>query len=259
MQDEFSRTELLLGRDNMVRLKNARVAVFGVGGVGSYVVEALARSGVGSLDLIDDDRVCVTNLNRQLIALHSCLGQYKADVAMARVLEINPKARVNVHKVFYLPETAGQFDFTAYDYVADAIDTVAGKLALVEQAKSAGIPIISSMGTGNKLDPTAFRVADIYETKGCPLARVMRRECRKRGIDSLKVVYSTEPALNVSAEEADEGRSRDDVSDIAGERKEKRRIPGSVAFVPSVAGLIIAGEIIKDLTVRREEGRGQGK
>lgn len=232
----FSRTELLLGGENMERLKKARVAVFGVGGVGSYVAEALARSGVGRLDLIDRDTVSLTNINRQIIALHSTLGKYKVDVARERILDINPEAIVNAHSIFYLPETAGQFDFTEYDYVVDAIDTVAGKLMLAEQADRAGTPIISSMGAGNKLNAAAFEVADIYETSVCPLARVMRRELKKRGIPRLKVVYSREMPL----------------SPIGGDSEDPsgRQAPGSIAFVPSAAGLLIAGEVIQDLTVR---------
>ncbi len=231
--DAFARTRQLLGTEGMERLQNARVAVFGIGGVGGYVVEALARSGVGTLDLIDNDKVSLTNLNRQIIALHSTVGQYKTDVAMGRVLDINPLAKVNVHRIFFLPETADQFDFSQYDYVADAIDTVSGKLMLAERAQQAGIPIISSMGAGNKLNGAAFQVADIYETSVCPLARVMRRELKKRGIGSLKVVYSREEPVTetVNTEEERGGR----------------RTPGSVAFVPSVVGLIMAGGIIKDL------------
>lgn len=232
----FSRTELLLGSENMEKLKKARIAVFGVGGVGGYVVEALARSGVGSLDLIDRDTVSLTNLNRQIIALHSTIGKYKVDVARERVLDINPEAVVNVHRTFYLPETAGEFDFAEYDYVVDAIDTVTGKLMLAEQAKQAGTPIISSMGAGNKLDAAAFEVADIYETSVCPLAKVMRRELKKRGINSLKVVYSKEMPMTLTVNEPAESP--------------KRQIPGSIAFVPSVVGLMIAGEVVRDLTVR---------
>lgn len=223
-ENRFSRTEMLLGAEAIERLAGARVAVFGVGGVGGYVVEALVRSGVGMLDLIDNDTVNLTNINRQIIALQSTVGKYKVDVAKERALDINPEVKVNVYRTFYLPENAAEFHFEDYDYVVDAIDTVTGKLMLAEQAKAAGTPIISSMGAGNKLDPTAFRVADIYETKVCPLAKVMRRECKKRGIERLKVVYSEEEAINC-------GRST----------------PGSVAFVPSVVGLIIAGEVVKDL------------
>lgn len=233
--NEFMRTQMLLGEAAMEKLKNSRVAVFGVGGVGGYAVEALARSGVGALDLIDDDTVSPTNLNRQIIALHSTIGRPKAEVAAERVRDINPDCAVTIHRTFYTPETAGEFDFTRYDYVIDAIDTVTGKIALVMQAKEAGTPIISSMGAGNKLDPTAFRVADLYKTSVCPLARVMRRELKKRGVDRLKVVYSEEEALTPSQSPTEDGAHQ------------KRQTPGSVAFVPSVAGLILAGEVIKDL------------
>ncbi len=233
MTDSFSRTALLLGDEALARLKNARVAVFGVGGVGGYAVEALARSGVGALDLIDNDTVAQSNINRQIIALNSTVGQYKADVVAKRVLDINPECDVRAIKVFYMPETADEFDFTRYDYIIDAIDTVKGKLALARQAQDAGAPIISCMGAGNKLDPTAFEVADIYDTSICPLARIMRKECRARGIKRLKVVYSKEmPARPVKKLE---------------EQTVRRDTPGSVSFVPSVAGLIIAGEVIKDL------------
>ena len=235
--DQLSRTRLLLGSDAMAKLKNARVAVFGLGGVGGYVVEALARSGIGALDLIDHDTISLTNINRQLLATHSTVGQSKAQAAGNRVLDIDPTISVTVHETFYLPETADQFDFSQYSYVVDAIDTVTGKLMLAKAAQDAGIPIISSMGTGNKLDPTAFRVADISQTKGCPLARIMRKECRKRGITTLKVVYSEEEPIPSRSEESTE------------ELPEGRRsLPGSVAFVPSVAGLILASEVVKDLT-----------
>ena len=229
----------------MERLKHARVAVFGVGGVGGFTVEALARSGVGTLDLIDDDKVCFSNLNRQIIATHKTIGRLKVEVAKERVLEINPDAVVNIYPTFYLPETAKQFDFTKYDYVVDAIDTVSGKLMLVEQAKEAGVPIISSMGAGNKLDPTAFKVADIYKTNVCPLAKVMRRELKKRGIDKLKVVYSEEMPLT-PLEDMEETTLMPEDSTHA----KRRQTPGSTAFVPSVVGLIIAGEVIKDLTLK---------
>ena len=244
MKNQFSRTERLLGADGMERLYGARVAVFGVGGVGGYAVEALARSGVGALDLIDDDQVCLSNLNRQIIATHSTLGQYKVDVARDRILDINPAATVRVYRTFYTPEVAHQFDFTQYDYVVDAIDTVTGKLGLVMQAHEAGVPIISSMGAGNKLDPSAFRVADIYQTSVCPLARVMRKELRKRGIRHLKVVYSEEVAL-VPFPDPEEEPSTDASQLRTG--APKRQSPGSCAFVPAVAGLILAGEVIKDL------------
>ena len=243
--DAFSRTELPPGAEAMERLKKARVAVFGVGGVGSYVVEALARSGVGSLDLIDRDTVSLTNINRQIIALRSTVGKYKVDVAKERVLDINPEAIVNAYRVFYLPETAGQFDFTEYDYVVDAIDTVTGKLMLAEQADRAGTPLISSMGAGNKLNAAAFEVADIYETSVCPLAKVMRRELKKRGIQKLKVVYSREVPISPAA------------GDSGG--PSGRQVPGSVAFVPSAAGLIIAGEVIQDLAVRAKPPASGGR
>ena len=232
----------------MQRLAGARIAVFGIGGVGGYTVEALARSGIGQLDLIDDDKVCITNVNRQLLATLKTVGQYKVDVAKERVADINPKCRVNTFKTFYMPDTEGEFDFSQYDYIVDAIDTVKGKLALVENAQKAGTPIISSMGAGNKVDAAAFEVADIYETSVCPLARVMRYECRRRGIKKLKVVYSKEKPI----------RPMEDMSISCrrhcvcppGTRKctVRRDIPGSTAFVPSVAGLIIASEVIKELT-----------
>lgn len=248
MQEQFSRTELLIGKENLERLKKARVAVFGIGGVGGYTVEALARSGVGTLDLIDSDTVCESNINRQIIATHRTLGQHKVDVAKERILEINPDAVVNTHQTFYLPETANQFDFTKYDYVVDAIDTVAGKIQLVMAANEAGIPIISSMGAGNKLDPTAFEVADIYETSVCPLAKVMRKELKNRGVKKLKVVYSKEKAMTPIREKRDVGLQDNDCdSDSEKKQTGKRQTPGSVAFVPSVVGLIIAGEVIKDL------------
>lgn len=255
MLNQFSRTELLLGHDGMERLKNARVAVFGVGGVGGYVVEGLARSGIGALDLIDDDKVCLTNINRQIIATRKTIGRYKVDVAKERINEINPECIVRTYQTFYLPETAGQFDFTEYDYVVDAIDTVTGKLQLVMEAKKAGTPIISSMGAGNKLDPAAFKVADIYETSICPLAKVMRRECKKRGIESLKVVYSEEKPTRPIEDMSISCRTNC-VCPPGAERKctQRRDIPGSTAFVPSVVGLIIAGEIVKDIIgVGRDE------
>ena len=241
MLDQFSRTELLLGREGMERLSAARVAVFGLGGVGGSAVEALARSGVGKLDLIDSDRLSLTNLNRQILATHRTLGQFKADAARDRVLDINPAAEVNARKVFYGPDTAGAFDFTRYDYVIDAIDTVTGKLALIERAQAAGTRIISCMGAGNKLDPTAFRVADIWETSVCPLARVMRKELKRRGVRRLKVVYSQEPPREPEGELYQES--------LAGEVR--RQVPGSCAFVPAAAGLILAGEVIRDLAGAR--------
>ncbi len=249
MLNQFSRTELLFGHEAMDKLAHARVAVFGIGGVGGYTVEALARSGIGTLDLIDDDRVCLTNINRQIYATRKTIGQYKVDVAKERCLDINPNLAVNTYKTFYMPDTADQFDFSDYDYVVDAIDTVTGKIALVMQAQEAGVPIISSMGAGNKVDPTAFQVADIYKTSVCPLAKVMRRELKKRGVKHLKVVYSKEPALTPLEDMSISCRSHC-VCPPGTQRKctDRRAIPGSNAFVPSVVGLIIAGEIIKDLS-----------
>lgn len=248
MLNQFSRTQLLIGKPGMEKLYAARVAVFGVGGVGGYTVEALARSGVGTLDLIDDDKVCLTNINRQILATRKTVGQYKVDVAEQRIHEINPDCVVNTYKVFYMPETQDQFDFAQYDYVVDAIDTVTGKLALIQQAKAAGTPVISCMGAGNKMDPTRLEVADLYQTSVCPLARVMRSECRKRGIDHLKVVYSKEPALTPMDDSTISCRSHC-ICPPGTARKctQRRAVPGSNAFVPSVAGLIIAGEVIKDL------------
>ena len=249
MLNQFSRTQLLLGQDGMDRLANARVAVFGVGGVGGFTVEALARSGVGTIDLIDDDKVCLTNINRQIIALRSTVGKYKVDVAAERLRDINQNIQINTYKTFYMPDTAHQFDFSRYDYVVDAIDTITGKLELVMQAHKAGTPIICSMGAGNKLDPTAFRVADIYKTSVDPLARVMRHELRKRGIKKLKVVYSEEPPMRPVDDMASSCRTNC-ICPPGAARKctERRDIPGSNAFVPSVVGLIIAGEVIKDLS-----------
>lgn len=247
MSDRFSRTELILGKDAIKKLASSRVAVFGVGGVGGYAVEALARSGVGALDLIDSDKICLSNINRQIIATQNNIGQYKVDEAKKRVLSINPDCVVRTYKIFYLQETEDMFDFSQYDYVVDAIDTVSGKLALVENAKKTGTPVISSMGAGNKLDPTAFRVADIYSTSVDPLAKIMRYECRKRKIDKLKVVYSCEKPLCPKKEETSEGKG-ENLSDVNEKSKPRRSVPGSTAFVPSVVGLIIAGEVIKDLT-----------
>lgn len=249
MLNQFSRTQLLFGQEGMEKLYRARVAVFGIGGVGGYTVEALARSGIGTLDLIDDDRVCLTNVNRQIFATRKTVGRYKVDVAEERILEINPKAEVHKYKTFYGPQTAGQFDFTQYDYVVDAIDTVTGKLELVEQAEKAGVPIISSMGAGNKVDPAAFEVADIYETSVCPLARIMRRELKKRGIKKLKVVYSKEPAMTPIDDMTISCRTHC-ICPPGTARKctQRRQVPGSNAFVPSVVGLIIAGEVVKDLS-----------
>lgn len=238
MLNQFSRTELLLGDAAMKKLKNSRVAVFGVGGVGGYTVEALVRSGVGALDLIDNDTVSLTNINRQIIATLDTVGRYKVDVAQERIKSINPDCVVTAHKCFYLPETAEQFDFTDYDYVVDAIDTVKGKIEIVMRAKECSTPVISSMGAGNKLDPTAFEVADISKTSVCPLAKVMRVQLRKRGVNHLKVVYSKEqPLTPIITDDAKEEFS----SSV------RRTLPGSTAFVPSVVGLIIASEVVKDL------------
>lgn len=245
MSEQFSRTELLLGREAMEKLAASRIAVFGIGGVGGYTVEALARSGVGALDLIDNDTICLSNLNRQIIATRSTVGMYKADAARDRIADINPDCIVNTHKIFFTPETAGLFDFSAYDYIVDAIDTVTGKIQLAVQANDAGTPIISSMGAGNKMDPTGFEVADIYKTSVCPLAKVMRRELKKRGIRKLKVVYSKETAMKPKSLTAGDNLIADCNNGLTASH---RSIPGSNAFVPSVVGLIIAGEIISDLT-----------
>lgn len=225
MSTQFERTELLLGKEAMEKLAASRVAVFGIGGVGGYVCEALVRSGVGAFDLVDNDKVCLTNLNRQIIATRKTIGKYKTEVMKERMLEINPEADVRIHQCFFLPENGAAFPFEEYDYVVDAVDTVTAKIELVMRSQAAGVPVISSMGAGNKLDGSQFRVADIYKTRMCPLAKVMRRELKKRGVEKLKVVYSEEEPI----------------------RTERRDIPGSVAFVPSVAGLIIAGEVVKDL------------
>ena len=248
MLNKFSRTELLLGAESMEKLKYSRVAVFGVGGVGGYAVEALARSGVGALDLIDDDRVCLTNINRQILATAKTVGKYKVDVAKDRVNEINAECEVRTYKTFFMPDTKDQFDFSEYDYVIDAIDTVTGKKEIILCAKEANVPVISSMGAGNKLDPAAFRVADIFDTSICPLARVMRNICRKNGIDKLKVVYSEEKPIRPLEDASISCRSHC-ICPPGTARKctERRDIPGSVSFVPSVVGLIIAGEVIKDL------------
>lgn len=249
MLNQFSRTELIFGQKSMERLRQSRVAVFGIGGVGGYAVEALVRSGIGTIDLIDDDRVCLTNLNRQIFATHKTIGQYKIDAAEERIHDISPQTVVNKFRCFYMPESAGQFDFSKYDYVIDAIDTVTAKLALVEQADRARVPIISSMGAGNKVDPTALKVADIYETRVCPLARVMRHELRKRGVQKLKVVYSEEPPVRPVRDLEISCRNHCICPpETARKCTERRDIPGSNAFVPSAAGLIIAGEVIKDLT-----------
>lgn len=240
MDGIFSRTEMLLGREAVEKLARSRVAVFGIGGVGGYVVEALVRSGIGAIDVVDNDVIDAGNINRQIIATCENIGRNKVDEAEKRIRSINPDCIVRTYKTFFLPETASVFDFADYDYVADAIDTVTGKLALIENAVKAGVPVISSMGAGNKTDPTAFRVADIYDTRVCPLAKIMRRECRKRGIEKLKVVYSEEqPVKPVFSEKSDEEKKSS---------ARRRDVPGSLAFVPSVAGLVMAGEIIKDLT-----------
>lgn len=233
MSGQFIRTEMLIGEEGLEKLLSSRVCVFGVGGVGSYAVEALARSGVGKIDLVDADTVCESNINRQIIATHKTLGMYKVDAEKERILEINPNCEVGVYKMFYLPENTADIDLSVYDYVIDAVDTVTAKIEIIKRAKEAGTPVISSMGAANKLDPTAFEVADIYKTQVCPLAKVMRRELKKRGIESLKVVYSREEAIKpLQLEEEQTGR---------------RVTPASIAFVPSVAGLIVAGEVIKDL------------
>ena len=239
----------------MERFAAARVAVFGIGGVGGYVVEALARSGIGALDIIDDDRVCLTNINRQILATRKTVGKYKVDVAAERIHEINPDCEVRAYKTFFLPETQDQFDFREYDYVVDAIDTVTGKLAIIEKAKNEGTPVISSMGAGNKLNASLFEVADLYQTSICPLARVMRRECKKRGIDSLKVVYSKEKPIK-PLEDMSISCRQHCICPPGTARKctERRDIPGSTAFVPSVAGLIIAGEVINDLAATPVKG-----
>lgn len=262
--EAFSRTELLIGKEALLRLSRSRVAVFGIGGVGGYVVEALIRSGVGALDLIDNDTVAVSNLNRQIIATTDTIGQYKVDAARARCLSINPQAQIRTYRTFYLPETAAQFDFHEYDYVVDAIDTVSGKLMLIEQAIHAGTLVISSMGAGNKMNPAAFEVADLSETSVCPLARVMRRELRRRGIEHVKVVYSKEPAMtpladcdelpamqaspDTNADYPVESVAKNAAATLCAAHPGKRQTPGSNAFVPAAAGLLIASEVVKDLT-----------
>lgn len=224
MTDQFERTRLLIGEEGIDKLKNARVAIFGVGGVGGFVVEALARSGIQSFDLIDNDTVSISNLNRQIIAIRDTIGRLKVEVMKERILSINPQAKVQTHPCFYLLETASEFDFSQYSYVVDAVDTVTAKIDIIMKAQSADVPVISSMGAGNKMDPTKFEVTDIYKTNVCPLARVMRRELKKRGVKELKVVYSTEKAIKTGAD-----------------------VPGSIAFVPSVAGMIVAGEVVRDI------------
>ncbi|MBP5471632.1 MAG: tRNA threonylcarbamoyladenosine dehydratase [Lachnospiraceae bacterium] len=252
MLNQFSRTQLIYGVEAMGKLAASRVAVFGIGGVGGYVVEALARSGIGAIDLIDDDKVCLTNVNRQIIATRKSLGKYKVDVAEERIHDINPDCKVRAFKTFFLPETQDQFDFTEYDYVVDAIDTVTGKLAIIEKANAAGVPVMSSMGAGNKIDASLFEVADIYDTSVCPLAKVMRHECKKRGIKHLKVVYSKEKPIRPLEDMSISCRTNC-ICPPGAARKctERRDIPGSTAFAPSVAGLIIAGEVINDLTGKK--------
>lgn len=249
--NQFIRTELLFGKKAMEKLASSHVAVFGVGGVGGYAVEALARSGVGELSLIDDDTVCLSNLNRQIIATHETIGKYKVEVAKERILSINPEAIVHTHKTFYTPETAGGFDFSQYDYILDAIDTVAGKIALVVQAKAAGVPILCSMGAGNKVDPCGFLVSDISKTSVCPLAKVMRTELKKRGIRNVKVVWSKEIPLPYAPDSGELAPKKETVRTAP-----RRATPGSTAFVPSVVGLIMAGEVVKDITGFRGKGRG---
>ena len=229
MKEEFTRTAMLIGEENVEKISSCHIAVFGIGGVGGYVTEALARCGVGEFDLIDNDTVNISNINRQIIATHDTLGRFKTEVMRERILSINPDAKVTVHNTFYLPENSAEFDFAKYDYIVDAVDTVTAKIEIIINAKEAGTPVISSMGTGNKLDPTRFEIADIYKTTVCPLAKVMRRELKKRGIDRLKVLYSTEEPIKQQAEEG------------------KKPAPASISFVPSAAGLIIAGEVIKEL------------
>lgn len=248
MLNQFSRTQLLLGESAMQELANKRVAVFGIGGVGGYACEALVRSGIGAFDLIDDDKVCLTNLNRQIIATRKTVGKYKTEVMKERMLEINPNVDVRIHNCFFLPENADEFPFDEYDYIIDAVDTVTAKISIIMKANELGIPVISSMGAGNKLDPTAFRVADIYKTRVCPLAKVMRRELKKRGVKKLKVVYSEEQPTRPIEDMSISCRTNC-ICPPGAEHKctERRDIPGSVAFVPSVGGLIIAGEVIKDI------------
>ncbi len=246
MQNEFTRTGLLLGEENMQILARSRVIVFGVGGVGGHAVEGLVRSGIGAIDVVDHDLVSITNINRQIIALHSTLGRPKVDVVRERMLDINPQLNITAHNCFYLPETADRFDFSLYDYVVDAIDTVTGKIQIICTSREAGVPVISSMGCGNKMNPTDLRVTDLYSTSVCPLAKVMRRELKKRGIRKLKVVYSEEPALSpLSLPEAEDGTGSSASSSESG--RYARPVPGSTSFVPSVAGLIIASEVVKDL------------
>ena len=259
MEEQFSRTELLLGENALKKLKNAKVIIFGIGGVGGYCVEALVRSGIGHIDLVDDDVVCLSNINRQLIATYETVGRSKVEIMAERIHSISPTCTVGTFRCFYLPENKENFDFSSYDYIIDAVDTVTAKLSLIEAAKDAGVPIISAMGAGNKLDPAAFRVADIYETRICPLAKVLRRECKKRGIKSLQVVYSEEMPQKPLQKGGDvidtiiETENNAQNTPKNGEEKSllrtsgKRSIPGSIALVPPVAGFIMAGEVVKDL------------
>lgn len=253
--NRFARTELLLGKEAMDRLRKSRVAVFGTGGVGGYVCEALVRSGVGRFELVDNDRVSLTNINRQIIAATSTLGRYKVDVMKERMLDINPEAEIGVRKCFFLPENADEFSFDEYDYVVDAVDTVTAKLEIIIRAQRHGVPVISAMGAGNKLDGSRFRIADIYETRTCPLAKVMRAECRKRGIKKLKVVYSEEQPVRPRADGYSAADAEDGVASVR-ESAVRRDIPGSVAFVPPVAGLLIAGEVVRDLIKKVDTDKG---
>ncbi len=245
MSEQFSRTERILGQEALAALAKKKVALFGLGGVGGYVAEALVRSGIGSFDLVDNDKVVLSNLNRQIIASHKTVGRDKADVMKERILDINPAAQVRTYKCFYLPETAGDFDFSCYDYVVDAVDTVTAKIDIVMRAQEAGVPVISCMGTGNKLNPAMLEVADIYETSVCPLAKVMRHELKKRGVKKLKVVYSREVPLRPKETEGKEEESRQETSEKT--ERERRSIPGSIIFVPAAAGLLMASEVVKDL------------
>ena len=257
MLNQFSRTELLLGREALEHLEKTHVAIFGIGGVGGYVAEALVRSGVGSFTLVDDDKICLTNLNRQIIATRQTIGKYKTEVMKERILSINPQAQVNVYNCFFLPENAGDFDFTSYDYVVDAVDTVTAKIQIIMQAKEAGVPVISRMGVGNKLNPTELCIEDIYKTSVCPLAKVMRRELKKRGVKKLKVLYSREEAMKPVEDTQNSCRTHC-VCPPGTQRTctVRRAIPGSTSFVPSAAGLIIASEVVKDLTGIRHDKKG---
>lgn len=249
MLEQFSRTQLIIGQEAVEKLSNSRVIVFGIGGVGGFVVEALVRSGIGAIDIVDNDDVCLSNINRQIIATHDTVGKVKVDAMEERILSINPQCKITKHKCFFLPETKEQFNFSQYDYIVDAVDTVTAKIALVMSAKEVNVPIISSMGAGNKINPTMFEVADIYKTSVCPLAKVMRKELKKRGVEKLKVVYSKEKALTPKVEKNSSDVEKEDVNDDS----KRRAVPGSVSFVPPVVGYIIASEIIKDITGVRNE------